>query len=49
MIWLDSTTDEEGEQPPQRYSIEFVFDSEAKTAITVYFFATEEVTGGRVV
>ncbi|XP_071481727.1 E3 ubiquitin-protein ligase MGRN1-like [Diadema antillarum] len=39
----------EPEQQNTRYSIEFIFDSEAKTAITVYFFAMEEVTGGRAV
>ncbi|XP_030840110.1 E3 ubiquitin-protein ligase MGRN1 isoform X2 [Strongylocentrotus purpuratus] len=44
-----STTDEESESPSTRYSIEFIFDSEAKTAITFYFFATEEITGGKAV
>eukprot|EP00057_Strongylocentrotus_purpuratus_P027456 XP_011681930.1 PREDICTED: RING finger protein 157 [Strongylocentrotus purpuratus] len=46
---ISSTTDEESESPSTRYSIEFIFDSEAKTAITFYFFATEEITGGKAV
>ncbi|XP_041473875.1 E3 ubiquitin-protein ligase MGRN1-like [Lytechinus variegatus] len=46
---VSSTTDEDSDSPSTRYSIEFIFDSEAKTAITVYFFATEEITAGRAV
>ncbi len=38
---------EDDEAPTDNlYTIEFTFDSEARTAITIYFFASEEVHGG---
>ena len=38
---------EDDEAPTDNlYTLEFTFDSEARTAITIYFFASEEVHGG---
>jgi hypothetical protein len=33
----------DGEIAPARYNIEFTFDSDVKCAITIYYFATEEM------
>ncbi|XP_033107990.1 probable E3 ubiquitin-protein ligase MGRN1 [Anneissia japonica] len=40
-------TEEESTDMADRYNLEFVFDSEAKVAITVYLFATEEIVNGQ--
>lgn len=37
---------EDGTDSDDLYSVEFTFDSEARAAITIYFFATEEVESG---
>ncbi|XP_071814935.1 E3 ubiquitin-protein ligase MGRN1-like isoform X2 [Apostichopus japonicus] len=42
----DMRETEDGSLPEDLYHIDFTFDSEATTAITIYFFATEEVDGG---
>ena len=33
----------------QRYNVEFVFDSDVKCGITVYYFAMEEFNNGQLV
>ena len=32
-----------------RYKIEFTFDCDVRVAITIYYFATEEMSGGQAV
>ena len=32
-----------------RYNIEFTFDSDVKCAITIYYFAMEEISNGQLV
>ncbi|XP_072029597.1 probable E3 ubiquitin-protein ligase MGRN1 isoform X2 [Amphiura filiformis] len=44
-VMREATEDDEA-PTDNLYTIEFVFDSEARTAITIYFFASEEVHGG---
>jgi len=34
---------------PTRYNIEFTFDSDVKCAITIYYFATEEIANKQAV
>ncbi len=42
--------DEEGEtKDPTHYNIEFTFDTDVRVAITIYYFATEEITNGQAV
>lgn len=51
-----STEGEEGNQTEEpveeevvhRYNVEFTFDADAKCAITIYYFATEEIAGGQI-
>ena len=35
--------------PPTQYNIEFTFDTDVRCAITVYYFATEEISNGQAV
>ncbi|XP_013395504.1 E3 ubiquitin-protein ligase MGRN1 isoform X2 [Lingula anatina] len=44
----DGTNSEECAGSP-KYNIEFTFDSDVKCAVTVYHFATEEITNGQAV
>ncbi len=43
----DGPTEDHAEPPPDehptKYNIEFTFDTDVKCAITVYYFATEEI------
>ncbi len=42
--------DEEGEaKDPTHYNIEFTFDTDVRVAITILYFATEEITNGQAV
>ena len=41
--------DQQVEQSTTRYNIEFTFDSDVRCAITVYYFATEEVVNKQLV
>lgn len=42
--------DESDESDPSstKYNIEFTFDSDSKCAITIYYFATEDVNNGQI-
>ncbi len=42
-------SESEDKADPTHYNIEFTFDSDVRVAITIYYFATEEITGGQVV
>lgn len=49
-----SSTDEETEgnsddQDQPKYNIEFTFDTDVRVAITVYYFATEEISNGQAI
>lgn len=37
------------EQMNSRYNLEFTFDSDVKCAITVYYFAAEDISNGQIV
>ncbi|XP_064601984.1 E3 ubiquitin-protein ligase MGRN1-like isoform X2 [Liolophura sinensis] len=51
-----STEGEEGNQTEEpveeevvhKYNVEFTFDADTKCAITIYYFATEEIAGGQI-
>lgn len=44
----DSAVKNEGADTKASFNIEFVFDADAKCAITIYYFCTEDVTPGGV-
>lgn len=46
----DKNNKQEGENKTDentRYNIEFTFDSDVRVAITIYYFATEEISSGQ--
>ena len=44
----ESSTDPDA-APYTKYNIEFTFDTDVRVAITIHYFATEEVTPGHIV
>jgi len=39
----------DGDVAPSHYNVEFTFDADVKCAITIYYFATEEITNKQAV
>ena len=44
----DTSHTDTQEQSTTRYNIEFTFDTDVKCAITIYYFATEEISNKQV-
>ena len=42
----DAETDQEPDIPA-RFNIEFTFDTDVRVAITIYYFASEEISNGQ--
>ena len=46
---VDDKVPQEGEPPANsKYNIDFTFDTDVRVAITIYYFATEEISNGQV-
>ena len=43
----DGQDGKEGLENDPSYNIEFTFDSDVRVAITIYYFANEEITNGQ--
>ncbi|CAG2194848.1 E3 ubiquitin-protein ligase MGRN1,Probable E3 ubiquitin-protein ligase MGRN1,E3 ubiquitin ligase RNF157,E3 ubiquitin ligase Rnf157 [Mytilus edulis] len=48
-VKVDEAEVEDDQKTTNRYNVEFVFDSDVKCAITIYYFATEEFNNGQLV
>lgn len=45
----NASTDATPTPPPTKYNIEFTFDSDVRCAITIYYFAREEIESKKLV
>ena len=43
----EDAEDAEPEEVPPKFNIEFTFDTDVRVAITIYYFATEEISNGQ--
>ncbi|XP_052071331.1 probable E3 ubiquitin-protein ligase MGRN1 [Mytilus californianus] len=48
-VKVDEAEVEDDQKTTNKYNVEFVFDSDVKCAITIYYFATEEFNNGQLV
>ena len=45
---VNSNTNNTEADDEHKYNLQFTFDTDVRCAITVYYFATEEISGGLV-